>query len=287
MISKTLKSSSFSEKTFDKMLNNPDRGTSQVSKDKFKSKLIVAETNVEGFKLITVSSEESSNKHIIFLHGGAYVAEAVKGHRLLIEDLVLMYGFKVTFIDYPLAPEHNAEQTIRIVEKAFKLIENRYPDDDFLLLGDSAGGGLALSLLQILRDSNNENIPTKTVLLSPWLDVSMSNPDIFKFTEKDVLLSYQGLKDCGELYAQDMDLLDARVSPLYGNLEDLANIKIFVSDSELFYPDCLLLKEKLDSVKGSTASLTIKEEMIHDWVVLPIKERKETIVEIVEFFNAN
>lgn len=51
------------------------------------------------------------------MHGGGYVAEATASHRRIIEELVKMYGLKVTFIDYPLAPEHTYEKTHEIVRK--------------------------------------------------------------------------------------------------------------------------------------------------------------------------
>jgi acetyl esterase/lipase len=266
------------------MLTNPDRGTNHISSNKFNGKLLVVESYIDGFKIVTVRKKESTNKHIILLHGGAYISEASKGHRQLIESLALS-GFIVSFIDYPLSPENNAAITISLVEKAFNKIAEEYPNDEFFLFGDSAGGGLALALLQILRDNNNQYIPLKTVLVSPWLDISMTNKDILDYISKDVLLSYEGLKECGKLYAQDIDLKDPRVSPIYGNFDKLSKIKIFTSNFELFYPDCLLLKNKLDLAHGTTAFLTVKEEMIHDWIVLPIKERKETIDEIIDFYS--
>ncbi len=283
LLYKSLKAINFSEKVFTKMLTKPDRGTNQLAVNKINKKLSLVESYIDGFRIITVSGKTSSNKHIIFLHGGAYFAEPVKGHRQLVERLALS-GFVVSFINYPLAPENNAEITIGLVEKAFNEIATQYSGDEFFLFGDSAGGGIALSLLQILRDNNHPKIPTKTVLVSPWLDISMSNTDISDYINKDVLLSCCGLIQCGKIYAQDIDLKDPKVSPIYGKLDGLSQIKIFVSDYELFYPDCQLLKQKLDLATGSSATLTIKEKMIHDWIVLPIKERKETIDEIVEFF---
>ena len=277
--------SNFSERIFHQLLTNPDRGTNQISSDKLTGELFVDQSELDDFKIATVRSKKSTAKHIILLHGGAYFAEAVKGHRQLIEKLVLLHHYKVSFIDYPLAPENNATTTLSLVEKAFNKIADEFPDDEFLLFGDSAGGGLALALIQILRDNKNPKMPLKTVLVSPWLDISMSNREISGFTGKDVLLNYNGLKECGKIYAQDLDLKDPKVSPIYGNLENLSKIKIFVSDSELFYPDCLLFKQKLDSASGSTAFLSVKEKMIHDWIVLPIKERDNTIDEMVDFYN--
>jgi epsilon-lactone hydrolase len=279
--------SNFSERIFRQLLTNPERGTNQISPEKFKGGLFFDQSELDGFKMATLRSKKPTAQHIILLHGGAYFAEAVKGHRQLIEKLVLLHDYKVSFIDYPLAPENFATTTINLVEKAFYKIANEFPDDELLLIGDSAGGGLALALIQILRDHQYPRIPLKTVLISPWLDISMSNSEISAYTMKDVLLDYHGLKKCGKIYAQDLDLKDPKVSPIYGNMENLSKIKIFVSDSELFYPDCLLLKLKLDSASGSNAFLSIKEKMVHDWIVLPIKERDNTIDEMVDFFRCN
>lgn len=273
-----------SEKTFASLVNSPERGTNNVSKKKMERGLDVKEVDIEGFKMITVQSHSATNKHIIFLHGGAYVAEAMKGHKFIIEELACKYSFKVSFIDYPLAPEHSAQTTLQIVKKAYKQVASDNGQDTLYLFGDSAGGGLALALLQTLRDKGKERMPQKTVLFSPWLDISMCNPEIDKYVPVDVLLSKDGLKKCGELYAKEIAHNDPIVSPLYGNLENLSAIKIFVSDCELFYPDCCLLKDKLDKVNGSSCELHIKSSMIHDWIMIPIRERDEAIKETAEFF---
>jgi acetyl esterase/lipase len=115
----------------------------------------------------------------------------------------------------------------------------------------------------------------------------MSNPGIKNFVDRDVLLDLQGLIECGKLYADQLDLRDPAVSPLYGNLEDLPPVKIWVSDCELFYPDCISLNEKLNAAAGSVSELSVKEKMIHDWIVFNIRERDETIAEIVDFFKKN
>ena len=284
LIYRSLKLLKISNKIFTKLLSNPDRGTNHLSPDKFSGKLLVTESLLDGFKIVSASKKDCTNKHILLFHGGVYIGEASKGHRQLVERLALS-GFMVSFMDYPLSPENNALITISWVEKAFNKMVKEYPNDIFFLFGDSAGGGLALALLQILKNNNNRHIPLKTVLVSPWLDISMTNPDILDYISKDVLLSYEGLKKGGKLYAQDVDVKDPRVSPIYGHFDNLAEIKIFVSNMELFYPDCLLLKSKLAAAPGTTGFLSVKEKMVHDWIVLPIRERKEIVEEIVEFYN--
>ena len=155
----SLESFNFSEKIFNRLLNNPKRNTNVISPARFRKKLNVEKLEIDGFNVLTMRTAEATNKHIIFLHGGAYVAEAIKGHRYLIEKLAISNAFIVSFIDYPLAPENNALTTLSIVAKAYREIINSNPQDTIFLLGDSAGGGLALALLQLLQENRDTRMP--------------------------------------------------------------------------------------------------------------------------------
>lgn len=283
LIYKSLKAFRAKEIFFRKLASKPARNTQKLAAGKISRKLHVSESSIDGCRILTVSPEKEGSQHIILLHGGAYVAEATKGHRVLMEKLALKHGFKVTFVDYPLAPEYKASETTQTVLKVYLELLRVYSGDDFYLLGDSAGGGLALTLLQMLKDQNIAGRPRKTVLLSPWLDLSMQNPEVDPYKEKDVILSLEGLRTCGKQYAGELDPHDPLVSPIEGDLKNLHNLKVFVSTHELFYPDCLLLKEKIEKTEGTNLELSIKYKMMHDWVVVPIPESDKTIEEIAQF----
>jgi epsilon-lactone hydrolase len=280
----TLKVAGLNKKIFKKLLSDPGRGIEAVSRKKLPKSLMVKEQSVDGFNMLTISASPAARKHIFFLHGGAYVAEASSGHRKLIEILVRDYGYRLTFIDYPLAPEHHILTSLAVLERAYKLLVLQYEADEFCLMGDSAGGGLALALLQQMRDKGVEKRPEKTILFSPWLDVSMTNPGIDAQVKKDVLLHKEGLIACGKLYTDGLELNDPRLSPLFGALNDLKSIKVFVSTHELFYPDCILLHEKAAAARNTFIDLSVKERMVHDWVILPLRERDEALKEAAAFF---
>jgi acetyl esterase/lipase len=284
LIYKTLGVAGLNKKIFKKLLGDPGRGMEAVSRKKLPGSLMVKEQSVDGFNMLTISVSPGARKHIFFLHGGAYVAKATSGHRKLITILVRDYGYRVTFIDYPLAPEHNILTSLSVLEHAYKLLTMQYKKDEFCLMGDSAGGGLALALLQQLRDKSIEKRPEKTILFSPWLDVGMTNPEIDNLVKKDVLLHKEGLIACGKMYADGLELNDSRLSPLYGDLDDLKSIKVFVSTHELFYPDCILLREKAATSSNTSVDISAKDRMVHDWVNLPIKERNEALKEAALFF---
>lgn len=284
-IYKILKIINFSERTFDKMLTNAKRDQGHFKLKKFDKDLTVSEQNSDGFKAITISTQTPTNTHVIFLHGGAYIQEATKAHRLFIEDICFQSNCKVSYIDYPLAPENNALTTHKIINQLYQILLKEYPKDKFILMGDSAGGGLALSFLQTLVTNKNPRIPQKTILLSPWLDVEMNNPEIKEFITKDVILNNERLIECGKVYADKLPTYSPLVSPINGTLDNLGSIKIFVSTHELFYPDCTKIHEDISKSTGSHSEITIVAGMVHDWILFPIEESEECTKEIIDFIN--
>lgn len=240
---------------------------------------------IQNRTVVTFSStNQSTGKHITFLHGGAYTVEVNSGHWWMVEQIIRQSDFKLSFIQYPLAPEYNYKQTHAMLAEAYSELTAKNPGDKFYLLGDSAGGGLCLAFAQTLRDNNFQKRPEKIALLSPWLDLSMTNPEIREIEQQDLLLSAETLKKCGSWYADGTDLKSPLLSPLYGNMENLNSIGIFVGTQEIFLPDCCLLKQKIDL---SNTNLFYKEYegMQHDWIIFPIKERHILLNEILQYLS--
>ena len=118
------------------------------------------------------------------------------------------------------------------------------------IMGDSSGGGISLALAQRLREDGHEQ-PGHVVLLSPWLDATLSNPEIAEFDKIDPFLGVAGLKYGGEVYARDVDPKSYLVSPVYGSLKDLAPVTLFIGTRDILYPDCRKLRDKAH-VEGAT-----------------------------------
>ncbi len=238
---------------------------------------------VNNRNVVTFMPENLSvNKHLFFLHGGAYTVEAVPGHWQMIEHLVKDTFFKLSFIDYPLAPEHSYKESHEMVFQAYAKLVEKHPDDDFYFLGDSAGGGFCLSFAQILRDAHFKKMPEKLALLSPWVDISMSNPEIKELEKRDLILDPEQLLICSQRFAGTLDLKDPIVSPLYGDMENLNSIGIFIGTHEILLPDCRKLKRRIEK---SNTEVYYKEyeAMQHDWIVFPIKESRILLNDVVDY----
>lgn len=208
--------------------------------------------------------------------------EANSSHWKMIKYLVSKTSFKLSFIDYPLAPEHSYKESHEMVLQAYARLVDYHPDDDFYFIGDSAGGGFCLSFAQTLRNIHFEKSPEKIVLLSPWVDISMSNPEIKELEKKDLLLNPQRLLICSHLFAAGLDLKDPIVSPLLGDMNNLNSIAIFVGTHDILLADSRELKRKIE--KSNTEIICKEyESMQHDWMIFPIKERKLLLDDVVDY----
>jgi acetyl esterase/lipase len=147
-------------------------------------------------------------------------------------------------------------------------------------MGDSSGGGISLALSQRLREDGQPQ-PGHVILLSPWLDATLSNPDIPAIDKIDPFLGVEGLKYGGEVYARDVDPRSYLVSPVYGNLKGLAPITLFIGTRDILWPDCRRLRDRARE-EGVALDYREYDGMVHDWMLGPLPEAKRAIREIVE-----
>ena len=143
--------------------------------------------------IIRPKGEVEEEKKILYFHGGAYMAEMSSYHWEFIEKLVLDTKMTVIIPDYPLTPKYTYKDVFKMVKPLYKEILEQIKPEDLILMGDSAGGGLSLALLEEMSEENYE-LPGKTILISPWLDVRLENEKIDEVQKKDKELNKETLK---------------------------------------------------------------------------------------------
>jgi len=238
--------------------------------------------DVEGFKYATIAPIQNHTQyHIVFFHGGGYSHEGSPRHFHWIKKYLDNGKFTVSFINYPLAPEYTAEKTIDIAIKCYEHISKDHVGQEFVLMGDSAGGGLALAISMELRNRGLV-MPIKTVLFSPWLDIDLKNPLIENYQSIDYVLSVTKLREIGTIYRQGYDPTDFHVSPLYGDFDHLGELAIFYGTKEIFCPDCSMICNKTN-LTGTQFTRYEYEDMQHDWVLLPLPEAEKAIHESIDY----
>lgn len=240
---------------------------------------------LQGKGIATFESKKRVTKnHVLFFHGGAYIFKTTRGHWKLSEKIIKRSFCRMTHIDYPLAPEHHYKETFNMISSAYELLIKQYPSDRFIFMGDSAGGGLALAFAQKLIKEKHKKLPARIVLLSPWLDLSMSNPAIKKLERSDHILTIKMLQYAGMKYANGERQDHYLLSPINGEFADLPKTIVFYGTEELFYADC----KRWKSMTASNRQNIIFREyqkMQHDWAIFPIPERKKLINETCDFME--
>jgi monoterpene epsilon-lactone hydrolase len=225
-----------------------------------------------------------ASRILLYLHGGGYVGGGLDSHRELAWRLAEAAGLRVLLIDYPLAPEHPFPTALDQVTQCYRtLLEQGYHAEDMALGGDSAGGGLALALLLNLKNRGLP-LPSRAILLSPWVDLSLSGDSMVTNVGTDVMLTPSALAQMASFYLGQRDALAPFASPLYGDLRGLPPLLVQVSDSELLLSDGQRLAKTIESLGGSV-ELSIWPRMPHVFQVLAgrIPEGKQAIVALGEF----
>ncbi|MEO0899820.1 MAG: alpha/beta hydrolase [Bacteroidota bacterium] len=225
----------------------------------------------------------TSEKAIFYIHGGGYVVNMAFLQWDYLAKVVEETQATIMVPDYPLAPQSNAEEAFEYLHKLYNIFLDRYAGKEVLILGDSAGAGLAISFAQYLNEVNLPQ-PEKLILLSPWLDVSLTNPDIQDVIPKDSSLEINSLQKAGRLWAGKLDIKDPKVSPIYGRFDNIAKISIFMGTAEIFVSDARKLVEKLQK-ENIPFHYYEYPDMPHCWILLPMPESKLALAQLMKEIN--
>ena len=248
----------------------------------FRSKVRVEKE--EGMQVYYLNSENNSNLTIFYFHGGAYVAQPSKLQWKSVDRLAEALNAEVVAPIYPLAPHHTYEEAYTVLLGQFAAWRQANPNKTFLFMGDSAGGGLALGMAQRLVEAGGE-IPSKLILIAPWVDLAMENPEMKKYEKADPLLSIGFLKADAEAWAGETSLSDGAVSTLNASLAGLPETLIIQGTADIFYPDVMLLEKKMKE-SGVSVKTVIGENLPHVYTILSLPESKKAFIATCDFVRA-
>jgi len=216
------------------------------------------------------------NRKLFYLHGGGYVGGSPKTHRTLVSHMARALRAEALCIDYRKAPRHPYPEGLRDAEAAWLAWQQRHPEAEHFIAGDSAGGGLAVALAFRIRERGTPP-PKGILLLSPWLDVHMNNPAIDDLEPLDPMLRRDELIHYGELYAGSHDRDEPGISPLCGDLRGLPPIVLQAGTHDLLHPDACAFVEKASDA-GVSITFDSWPKMMHVWQAAPVlPEAKEAL----------
>jgi len=214
---------------------------------------------------IDPAEKNENNKYILYFHGGAYMGGLENYHWNFIEKLSKETGYGIIIPDYPLSPKYTYKDVFEMIEPLYTDIIKEIQPQNLIMMGDSAGGGLALALEEKLGEENIE-VPEKLILISPWLDTRMTNPKIDEIQPNDKDLNKEKLKIAGIAYAGEKDSNSYLVNPIEGPKTKLKNVTIYTGTYDILNPDT---KEFAEQAKTENVNITVKEyeKASHIWIL--------------------
>lgn len=218
---------------------------------------------------------------IIYLHGGCFVLGSIQSHQSLVSHLSKHLALPILFVEYSLAPEKPFPVAMSEIEQVYKHTLLHYPENDIILMGDSAGAGLALSVLSKL---NKEGVkaPAYLIMLSPWIDLSCSNESLSSNANLDPILTKKALQDYTSLYVREHNLSDA--NPIETRYGEYPPTLILVGSGEILLDDSKSIYNKIASVQEKV-KLSIYDNQNHVWMLENIQtgESEKALREIKKF----
>ncbi len=226
-----------------------------------------------------------TERTLLYLHGGGYFFGSPETHRQICARLGLLTRSRVLVPDYRLAPEHPFPAAVDDALSWYRtLLEQGVKPGRLLVAGDSAGGGLALSLLVAARAAGLP-MPACAVAFSPWTDLSMSGKSVRVCAESDVMFHAHWLEQAAAWYLAGHDARATPLaSPLFADLQGLPPLLVFASAHEMLRDDATrLVTRALEA--GVEATLHLEPHMVHAWPALFAKlpESKRTLRQAADF----
>ncbi|UQE76603.1 alpha/beta hydrolase [Gordonia sp. PP30] len=168
-----------------------------------------------------------------------------------------------------------------MVEQAYQRTMAGTDPRDRLVIGDSAGGTLALLLTRHLREQNLGQ-PAGIALLSPWIDLATDDSLSREIDPVDPELGVDGLRQAGRWFAGQRALDDPVVSPAFGDLGGSPPVTVFIGDRDILLPDARRIKS-LGDAAGVEVDLHEYPGMFHNWIMQPIPEGRRAVGQLLDF----
>lgn len=241
---------------------------------------------LKGMKAAWVRPDWGRDPHriILYCHGGGYTSGSLGYSKPLAAKLTRASGWETLCFEYRLAPEHPYPAAVEDAVQVWDyLMHQGYGARDIAVVGDSAGGNLALVLLLRLK-AEGRRLPRRLVLLSPWTDMSASGASYTERASLDPTITMAYIQSVRNAYAGDADWSAPMLSPLFGAFEGFPPTLIQVGGNELLYSDSERLRDRMQAA-GVLCRMEEWKEMWHVFQMLPIKKAGEAIEHIGRFLH--
>lgn len=243
------------------------------------------EQTFEDMQVFILNDQKSSSQMVIlYIHGGAWTNQPLNLHWLFMDKMAQALNAKVIAPIYPKVPHFSYQDTYPKMFSLYKeILASIESSNQLTIIGDSAGGNIALGLIQLLKRDGLPQ-PQDIILLSACVDMSLENPLIQEYEENDPMLASEGMEVITKIWAADKALKDPIISPIYGDFQGVGKITHFIGSHESLYPDAIQFDEKLTE-QGVAINTFVYPKMNHVFVVMPIPEAVDAQQKIINILS--
>lgn len=215
---------------------------------------------------------------VLYIHGGGFATGSSEARRSFTTHVADKLGLDVVSIDYRLAPEHPFPAGPDDCLAAYRALLEKCAADKIVVVGESAGGNLVLSLL-LQAKAAGLPFPAATFAFSPTVQYDQEFASYRENLPTDSIVTNLSDEVC-YVYLRSRDetvLTNPVAAPLYGDFTGCTPVVITVSTTEVLRDDALLLFDKLKE-QSVTTKLYLREGMMHTWIIVPsFKESKKDL----------
>ncbi|AHH94199.1 alpha/beta hydrolase [Kutzneria viridogrisea] len=227
--------------------------------------VVVGETNAQGTPSVWVRPTGAAmDRVVLYFHGGGFRAGSAAAFSGFASQIAVTLGVPLLVLDYRLAPEHPFPAAVEDCRLAYEwVLDEGYAPHRVAFLGDTSGGGLALSTLLAARDAGVPQ-PAAAACLSPILDLTASADSYRRFAEHDPIGGRAQVLSSAADYLNGTDPRDPLASPLYSDLSGLAPVLVQAGDREVLVDDAAELVDRITKA-GGRAVLDLWPDLIQFW----------------------
>lgn len=238
-----------------------------------------------GLKAEEIKPQQASTQLIFHIHGGAFFLGSMNTHRAFLTQVAARTQMQVLHLDYPLSPEAQFPEALDALFDVYAvLLDQGVQAKDIILSGDSCGANLALALALKIQQDQLPQV-SGLVLMSPFLDLTLSSESLRYNRKHDALLSIEALETGIDYYVpRSVDRADPLVSPFFAELKGLPPIHIQVGSKEILLDDAQRFKVKAEEA-GLDVEFKLYTGMWHNFQMFSswFEEGQRALSDLVDF----
>ena len=226
---------------------------------------------------------KASGKLILHIHGGGMCTGEARFDRFMLSHIAGLTGRNAVSVNYRLSPEYAAPAAIEDCADVYRgLIREGYAPDDIVLLGESAGGMLALSLCAFLK-REGDALPAAVCAISPSVDSQYESQSMETNRDSEIVVN-QNIKEMMQaIYFCGADPMDPVLSPIHSDLRGWPPVYLMACREEILRDEAVRMNVKLQEA-GVVSQLSIDEGLFHTYMLQDLPESYEAFGRIAEFY---